>query len=244
MYISSEFQLGQVYTGEGEEPDDEVILYRPVYVCVPHEKITVTNIDKDGHMSRAGSRISMTRLNDRKFQLDSRASFASHAVKNEESDSPALERSRALLSPDSASTDRGSDLDINKIEDKEGDIILSTSDNAASEVVIPTPEVNKTDDVSLHVEDFENSVPETASGTKCNGTSVEVDITKKEENETLVENKEESNTVDTNVDSQTCKKSYANDQPASITCDHTPEVILVKSDSDETDKLSEQGADG
>lgn len=43
MYISPEFQLGQVYDGTGTH-DEDIILYRPVYVCVPHEKIEVTNI--------------------------------------------------------------------------------------------------------------------------------------------------------------------------------------------------------
>ncbi|XP_013414135.1 arrestin domain-containing protein 3 [Lingula anatina] len=42
MYISPEFQLGQVY--DGTESGDETVLYRPVYACVPHEKITVTNV--------------------------------------------------------------------------------------------------------------------------------------------------------------------------------------------------------
>ncbi|XP_045160241.2 arrestin domain-containing protein 3-like [Mercenaria mercenaria] len=45
-YISSEFQLGQVYMGDEFQDHDEVILYRPVYSCVPHEKITVTNTKK------------------------------------------------------------------------------------------------------------------------------------------------------------------------------------------------------
>ena len=42
LYISPEFQLGQVYDGTHEHEED-IILYRPVYVCVPHEKIKVTN---------------------------------------------------------------------------------------------------------------------------------------------------------------------------------------------------------
>lgn len=62
MYISSEFQLGQVYMGDDETDTDDVVLYRPIYVCVPHERIQVTNVEKEGKMSRAGSRISMTRL--------------------------------------------------------------------------------------------------------------------------------------------------------------------------------------
>ena len=40
IYISPEFQLGQVYDG-GIETDEEIILYRPVYVYVPHDKVTV-----------------------------------------------------------------------------------------------------------------------------------------------------------------------------------------------------------
>ncbi|KAL4236706.1 hypothetical protein ACF0H5_005090 [Mactra antiquata] len=45
-YVSSEFQLGQVYMGDEFPDHDEVILYRPVYSCVPHEKISVTNTKK------------------------------------------------------------------------------------------------------------------------------------------------------------------------------------------------------
>ncbi|XP_074643357.1 arrestin domain-containing protein 3-like [Tubulanus polymorphus] len=44
LYTSPEFQLGQVYDGTcGTEAGEDTILYRPVYVCVPHEKMTVTN---------------------------------------------------------------------------------------------------------------------------------------------------------------------------------------------------------
>lgn len=43
-YISSEFQLGQVYMGEETgDNEEEEILYRPMYACVPHERKTVTN---------------------------------------------------------------------------------------------------------------------------------------------------------------------------------------------------------
>lgn len=65
MYVSSEFQLGQVYMGDGEEETDEVILYRPLYVCVPHERLLVNNVEKEGGVSRVASRMSMTRLSDR-----------------------------------------------------------------------------------------------------------------------------------------------------------------------------------
>lgn len=38
MYISPEFQLGQVYMGDEVDPEtDQTILYRPVYVCVSGE---------------------------------------------------------------------------------------------------------------------------------------------------------------------------------------------------------------
>lgn len=46
MYISSEFQLGQVYMGD-ESTVDDIILYRPVYACVPHERRVVTNIVRE-----------------------------------------------------------------------------------------------------------------------------------------------------------------------------------------------------
>ena len=44
IYISPEFQLGQVYDGTGTS-DEDIVLYRPIYVCVPHQKIDVTNIN-------------------------------------------------------------------------------------------------------------------------------------------------------------------------------------------------------
>ncbi|KAK3089881.1 hypothetical protein FSP39_007300 [Pinctada imbricata] len=50
MYVSSEFQLGQVYMGDEEDTDD-IILYRPVYVCVPHERLQVTNVAKKASRS-------------------------------------------------------------------------------------------------------------------------------------------------------------------------------------------------
>lgn len=65
MYVSSEFQLGQVYMGDGEEETDEVILFRPLYVCVPHERLQINSLEKEGGVSRAASRMSMTRLSDR-----------------------------------------------------------------------------------------------------------------------------------------------------------------------------------
>jgi len=44
-YISSEFQLGQVYIGEegNDNEEDDEILYRPMYTCVPHAHKHVTN---------------------------------------------------------------------------------------------------------------------------------------------------------------------------------------------------------
>lgn len=42
IYVSPEFQLGQVYDGSGFS-EDYGVLYRPVYCCVPHERINVTN---------------------------------------------------------------------------------------------------------------------------------------------------------------------------------------------------------
>ncbi|CAC5396249.1 unnamed protein product [Mytilus coruscus] len=259
MYVSSEFQLGQVYIGEGEEPDDEVILYRPVYVCVPHEKIMVTNIDREGHMSRAGSRISMTRLNDRKFQLDSRSSKSrSEEIKREDSitDSPVLERSRTLLSPDSASIDRGSDNEVNKTPSE--DISRSEPETPVSipetpvripETPVSIPEISKSEEVTLHLEDMDSSVTDLNTFKNCNGTSVKADICK-ESSESVVNdsvvNKTVSQIVETptgelndSTETSNCKKMYANDEPANIKCDHTPDVILVRSDQ-ETTELSEK----
>jgi len=50
MYISPEFQLGQVYDGTVEGSDGDIVLYKPVYVCIPHEKVTVTNTN-NAHIS-------------------------------------------------------------------------------------------------------------------------------------------------------------------------------------------------
>ena len=44
IYISPEFQLGQVYDGTLENEED-IVLYRPVYVGVPHERLNVTNMN-------------------------------------------------------------------------------------------------------------------------------------------------------------------------------------------------------
>ena len=45
MYISPEFQLGQVYDGTFDIQDEEedIILYRPVYVCVPSDNTEANN---------------------------------------------------------------------------------------------------------------------------------------------------------------------------------------------------------
>ncbi|KAK3592075.1 hypothetical protein CHS0354_019330, partial [Potamilus streckersoni] len=45
-YISPEFQLGQVYMGDDSNIHDDVILFRPHYVCLSHENIEVTNTRK------------------------------------------------------------------------------------------------------------------------------------------------------------------------------------------------------
>lgn len=58
LYISPEFQLGQVY--DGTDHDQDIILYRPIYPCVPptpeshnhnditaHDDITFSNHDDE-----------------------------------------------------------------------------------------------------------------------------------------------------------------------------------------------------
>lgn len=245
MYVSSEFQLGQVYIGEGEEPDDEVILYRPVYVCVPHEKIMVTNIDRESNMSRAGSRISMTRLNDRKFQLDSRGSKSkSEDSKHEDgADSPALERTRGFLSPDSASIDKHSDSELNKVEYEETENIVS---KAEVDINVSAPEVHKTEEVTLFVEEVTTSdLTESKTFTNCNGKSVNVDTCNGSNVTNLANdsgNKSSSQNVETVppeindlTEISSCKQMYASDEPANINCDHTPEVILVQSGCEQTE---------
>ena len=47
MYIGPEFQLGQVYDGGGDGVTTEpVLLYRPVYVCIPNAMHTTTPSSK------------------------------------------------------------------------------------------------------------------------------------------------------------------------------------------------------
>lgn len=56
MYISSEFQLGQVYMGDDEDSDtDKEILYRPVYVCVPHKRPTPRHKTRSSDIKRSTS---------------------------------------------------------------------------------------------------------------------------------------------------------------------------------------------
>ncbi|CAL1542948.1 unnamed protein product, partial [Lymnaea stagnalis] len=46
MYISPEFQLGQVYMGdEVDSETDQTILYRPVYVCVSGDNSSHSRTD-------------------------------------------------------------------------------------------------------------------------------------------------------------------------------------------------------
>lgn len=57
-YISPEFRLGHVYDGNengggmGEEPEDDVILYRPVYVKVVDKPRVIDKITKELMESR------------------------------------------------------------------------------------------------------------------------------------------------------------------------------------------------
>ena len=37
IYISPEFQLGQVYMGEEADSGEDIVLYRPIYVTLPHD---------------------------------------------------------------------------------------------------------------------------------------------------------------------------------------------------------------
>lgn len=42
MYTGPEFQLGQVYDGGSDCNPESVLLYRPVYVCIPNPKLINT----------------------------------------------------------------------------------------------------------------------------------------------------------------------------------------------------------
>ena len=42
MYTGPEFQLGQVYDGGSDSNPESVLLYRPVYVCIPNPKLLNT----------------------------------------------------------------------------------------------------------------------------------------------------------------------------------------------------------
>ena len=66
MYIGPEFQLGQVYDGTGGDPfsNEPVVLYRPVYICIPSAITSTTPSAKtrkmvfDGGSKGAGARSS------------------------------------------------------------------------------------------------------------------------------------------------------------------------------------------
>lgn len=65
MYIGPEFQLGQVYDGGGDGTNTEpVLLYRPVYICIPNPMITITPSAKKKKMGldSRGSRSFLTKL--------------------------------------------------------------------------------------------------------------------------------------------------------------------------------------
>ena len=51
QYISPEFQLGQVYDGTADHTREDIVLYRPVYVCVPDNVPSITNADFHGRDS-------------------------------------------------------------------------------------------------------------------------------------------------------------------------------------------------
>lgn len=53
MYIGPEFQLGQVYDGS-LDTSETVVLYRPVYVCVPNSKLKELQAARGGTSSKAG----------------------------------------------------------------------------------------------------------------------------------------------------------------------------------------------
>ncbi|XP_041356658.1 uncharacterized protein LOC121373908 isoform X2 [Gigantopelta aegis] len=64
MYTSSEFQLGQVYMGDDQDPEtDKEILYKPVYICVPQE------IHTPAHKSETGSKSDLSRTSQEKMFL-------------------------------------------------------------------------------------------------------------------------------------------------------------------------------
>ncbi|CAP23657.2 Protein CBR-ARRD-6 [Caenorhabditis briggsae] len=64
-YVSPEFRLGQVYDGEGEEinKEEEIVLYRPVYVKLADRRIGSPHVTKD---FRSGS---FTRIADTSLAL-------------------------------------------------------------------------------------------------------------------------------------------------------------------------------
>ena len=123
MYISSEFQVGQVYMGD-ESTEDDIILYRPVYACIPHERKVVTNVVKD------------TKEN----------SFAQNRKENSVSDSRELMlkpiRTNAVNETDVVNND-----DHNKakvvfvVEPSESDNVMSTCVKGDSSVAGDTDEV-------------------------------------------------------------------------------------------------------
>lgn len=63
LYIGPEFQLGQVYDGGMDNNPESVLLYRPVYACIPNPKLSHTPAARarlmveqpEGGSMRAGS---------------------------------------------------------------------------------------------------------------------------------------------------------------------------------------------
>ena len=96
-YISSEFQLGQVYMGDESTEQDDVILYRPVYACIPHEQKVVTNVIKDAKEN----------------------SFAQNRQ-----ESPAGETKELMLKPNGKNATREDEAGIDMAQNKTGVVLV------------------------------------------------------------------------------------------------------------------------
>ncbi|XP_064606638.1 LOW QUALITY PROTEIN: arrestin domain-containing protein 3-like [Liolophura sinensis] len=143
IYISPEFQFGQVYMGDNNDDVDETVLYRPVYVCVPHDKINVSNTNNAG---KAGSE----RGNgDRSHQSDSngdsdypRRGQELRAAEPDDAEDVEPEKQRLLQPLMTGSSVQPEDMAIEEVvsEDEDVEKPASSSMTKTKTVVVDSPD--------------------------------------------------------------------------------------------------------
>lgn len=103
MYIGPEFQLGQVYDGNfdpgsgGASTGDPVVLYRPVYVCVPSAKLHSIQTPKNRHLLKLDA-----------HNLRKGSDVGREHTRRDQSNSPVARGSIAGIAPGKGPTGNGS----------------------------------------------------------------------------------------------------------------------------------------